>query len=765
MLNLSKKQRSTSDLIAILYLALLLLIDFLPYFKSLEIINPQFLYLSCLNLLLGIYLYFNTDKIPFNVAPYIGNSYIFKIYAVFLFFCGISFFAARNTSLVITKVTELLIVFCLFINLVILLRDKLHLIPRIILIVAISAFFQSFQQLQFFLIAPKGSSVIDLLNSMKGNTGNINILAASLTIKVPFLLFGVTRYNNYKVLIFIIALFTTTCAIFLTGARTPLINLFFIFIIYITYYLKQNSFAKSVALRIGYLLLPVLLAAFLSNFIFKKSEDKGRYVSIENRVTQINTEDASSRARLTFWKNAAEIIKKHPVFGIGLGNYQVESIPYERTTANGTNVSLHTHNDFLEIMSETGIINGLVYLSLFIYLLFVNCRNIVLPDNKTTRDISILILMMLIVYGVDSFFNFPMYRPTMQIFFALMLALSLITNSKVNTAKIVDFSKNKILFAIVISIGILTSCSAYIIYKASNLEYLIATDDINVNDTGVLNGDEVVKRMPAFPTTFGTSESFYEYAGIYYIREKKYDKALNCFSKASKINPYLGRIDFYKYVICNEKGNIDSAYVYSKRAFYLRPRNELFYKTSVNLAGLKKDTLEIFKQHRLFSQYIQNASAWTIASKALQTAGVKQEKLIDFINIGLRKIPGDSILIKQKNDFLITDYLVKGQNYEAQSDFDKALQTYKKGLKVDPNNIYVLQNIGFWYFNRGMNKEAIGYLLKALRTPGLYGGQTEYILSLCYKNNNDPENACKYFAIAKSLNYSRAQNQNMQNCP
>lgn len=752
-----KGKYTIPNFIVLLFISSLLVIDFLPYFKSAEIINPQFLYLSLVNLIISIYFYANSKIISKDIISIFRSSYIFKLYLIFVLLCAISIFSAKNSSLVFTKLTQIIIVFCLFVNLSILLKNKFDQFYKIIFIVSISALLQSWQQLCHFIIIPKNISIIKLLNAMEGNTGNINILASSLTIKVPFLLVGITHFNKYKKWFCFFSLFSVTAVIFLTGARTSLINLFLIFSIYIIYLSREYSFTRVTFFKVLYIIIPVLTAVLFVNSIFERSKDKSRYVSLENRVSQINTEDASSKARLIFWSNAIKMSSKKPVLGIGLGNYQVESIPYERTTSNDSTVSLHTHNDFLEILAETGIINGLIYLSIFICVFVINLKKIIKPENKESQIIAVLILLLLVVYGIDSFFNFPMYRPTMAIFFSFILALSL-TNSKINQIALpnkIFFSK--ITVSIIIVVSMLTSYSAFIIYKASNLEYLIARDNINMNQKGFLTGDQVVSKIVAYPNTLSSSESFYEYAGIYYVREKQYDKALNCFSKANKINGYSGRIDFYKNVISKNKGDIDSAYIYIKKAFYLRPRNYDLFNTAINFAISKRDTLEIVKEHELFSQYRPMPKTWDLAVRGLKYSGYNYQNLIKLIDQGLKKFPQDSALTVQKNELLITSYLTGGQNFENKSDLNNALQSYEKALKIDPKNVYISQNIGFNYLKQGQNKKAINTLLEALKHPGLNDGKTEFFLGISYLKENDKTNALKYFNLSKNKNYPAAK--------
>jgi len=749
------------EYIVLLFISLLLIIDFIPNNSGVLIANIQYLYLSILNVLTGIYIYMNSKMLSESIFPILKRSYLTISYLLFLFLCGLSFLVAKNESLVITRMSELLIIFCLFINLSILLKDKLDLLYKIVLIIAVSAFFQSglvlykFSQLSGYL------SVAEALSNMTGNTGNINIFAASLTIKVPFLLLGITHSKSIKKKFLLFTLFFVTTAIFLTGARASLLSLFVIVCFYTLYYLKVNSFNKLSFKNSFILIIPIIIALLASNRSFEKSKNNERYISVANRITQINSTDESAKARLVYWENALKMGQANPLLGIGLGNYRIESIPYEKTSQNDFVVSLHPHNNFLEVFAETGAINAILYLSLFVYIFCINIKRIIKSTDDNAKTVAVLCLMVLLVYGCDALFNFPMYRPTMQILFAILLALTVVNNTTLNDS---TSSFKTYLIPALIGLAIITSYSSSLIYKASNLEKAIIKDDINTNTKGALTGDEVVRRMPKYPNVFQTSESFYEYAGIYYIREKKYDKALSCFAKASKINPYSGRINFYKHVISKEKNNIDSAYVYLKEAFYLRPRNLFYYQHSTNLAAVKKDTIEILKEFELFSKYRKIPQTWIIPATELQKTKFNQKNLISFIDQGLKEIPNDSTLTKLKSDILVKKYIYEGQILLSQSKFSESLESFKKALKIDPKDVYLLQSMGLNYYYSKNYKQALTYFLDAVKYPGLNNGLAEYYIGICYLKTNDKENACKFFNLSKDKNFGGALQQLINDC-
>ena len=154
------------------------------------------------------------------------------------------------------------------------------------------------------------------------------------------------------------------------------------------------------------MLIPILFSLILANIVFKVNNGTGRYESVGSRVVQIaSTNEASVSARFTYWDNALTIINKSPFTGIGLGNWKIESIPYEKTSIDDGFISSHTHNDFLEITAETGIFNGFVYLLLFIIAFFINMKAILSKSDPNKKIIALLALLILTGYFIDAFFN------------------------------------------------------------------------------------------------------------------------------------------------------------------------------------------------------------------------------------------------------------------------------------------------------------------------------------------------------------------------
>ncbi|WP_369765085.1 O-antigen ligase family protein [Flavobacterium sp. WC2429] len=772
------------ETILLLFIVSFLIIDFFPQFGSVEIIAPQFLYLSVINIITSLFFYKNQDLISNGLAAVFKKSILFKTYIGFLVLCSISLVSANNFSLAVVNFMQIITVFSLFINLSVLLYNNFDLIYKIALLVAISVFAQAYLALSDFIGTSKSTDITNGLSMLKGNTGNINIFAASLAGKIPFILLAITHFTKWKKWLLVLSLFLATILIFLTASRASYISLFVEIILFIIVFLKINNQKKQNYINYISIILPLLIAFFVANIIFEKSNNNDRYKSVTNRVLQISSskeKDASKNARLTYWGNAFEIIKKNPVLGIGLGNWKIESIAYEKTQTNDLQISAHPHNDFLEIAAETGILNSIVYLFIFIFGLLLNLKNIFNEKEKEAQIIASLALLLMVSYGIDALFNFPLYRPTMQINFCFFLALTILNANPIATIK--EFHFKKIVTITLILLSTSTLYFSYSSFKAYRLENETRIDLSQEETKYQFTASEIANRIPLFPNVATTSEPYIELAGIYSLKEKKYEEALKYFNNSQRINPHTGRTEWYKYRIYKELGNTDSAYIYSKKAFEIRPRSEDYYLTAIVVETIKKDTAAILQIHNQFTKYIQKPNIWINTSSALAQSQYSNKALIQFIDSGLLVFPNDTTLLNRKksfqNDGLRTNTIsskpvkneaVKPNNitianqYGTESKYDKAIVYYKKALLDDPKNIIITQNIGICYFKLNQFKTAIIYLEKTLNSPTLTDGKTEFLLGASYLNTKNREKGCQNLKLAENKNYPGAAALVVQYC-
>lgn len=747
------------DFIALLFLALYLLIDFLPHFNSIEISNTQFFYLSLVNIVAFGYFFKNKIAVFYNYPLFSQVGLIQIIYITFIVLSGCSLFFAKNLSLSIISFSQILVVFFIIVNLILLFRDRLYLLPKIAFVIGVSVFLQSVAQLGNFL---KNFDNITLaLNELKGNTANVNIFAASLNVKIPFLIIGILQYENWKKWFLIITFFLSTFIVVLISSRSAYLGLFFELILFVIAYFKINSFSKKTFYTTLYIILPVLLSIVLANMVFKQGDNIGRFESVNNRILQIgDIKEASAAARLSYWENASEMIAKNPITGIGLGNWKVESIPNEKKIIDEAFISAHTHNDFLEIVTETGILNGIIYLSLFLLLFFTNAKSIFKKIDKD-KNIALLVLLLLTGYFIDAFFNFPLYRPTMQIAFAFMIVIS---HLNMNNKRTLNTSSSKIGLGLFI-LSLFVTGIMYTEFKASQLEFKIKYDQ------PALSSKEILSTFPAIAQIGIYGESFYQHAAIAAFNEKDLVAAEKYFKLANTVNPYNGVSNWYLHKIEKTKNNDEQAYALIKAAFYARPRTLNFYLDGLMMAAKKKDTTEILKIHRLFTSYRSMPANWIQTAIALQKANYSPTKIKLFLKEGLTLYPTDSLLkvktqgaLKNQNipthlnddtkkSQNVPNYMMEAKKMGDGGYFKKAIELYQKEFAIYPEKKVILQDIAVCYYSLNNTKTAISYLLRILNDPNLNDGKTEYLLSGCYHKMQDKTNSCKYLNLAVAKNF------------
>lgn len=630
-----------TDNVALCFVVGLLGIDFLPAFKSIDTLGPQFFYLSVLNLLFACYIFIKHRKVEITLFQQLKNSKFIRCYGLFLVCAGLSVFSANNFSLFAVNYSQLLITVVNMITLIILLHGKNHLFNQICFLICSSLFIQCFTELYSVFSQSSLADLHSKIGTIKGNTGNINVFSASINVKIPFVIIILLNSKNWKKWFAAFTLSAGTLIIILLGSRATYLALI-LEIIAVSFYLfyRKESYAKSIK-QLAFVLLPLFFAFLIVNILSNSNQSLVRNSNVITRIVSITDKmDGTATARQQFWNIGAKLILNNPVFGVGLGNWLIEALPHESKVVNNLQISKHAHNDYVEIAAENGILAGIFYVSVFLLICFKNALRIVHVQDKEQALFALLCLLILIGYSIDCLFNFPLHRPTMQVSFSLLLTFTFLNTKKISKFEV--YPRSKFLIAIVILISCFTTYLSYCVFQALKLQNDITADSQSSKD--LLTSTEIKQRMPTYPNVLTNSEPFVEILGIYLLNEKKYDEAHKYLNQAHKINQYNGRVEWYKHIMAKENNKKDSAYYYAKQAFKIRPRNDQYFKTVLFIAADFKDTTEILQAHKQYNGFVKNASNWIKTTHALESAGFNSFKLLQFIDEGLKEYPADQNL-------------------------------------------------------------------------------------------------------------------------
>ncbi len=138
------------------------------------------------------------------------------------------------------------------------------------------------------------------------------------------------------------------------------------------------------------------------------------------RGTGLTSSEDFSSGRLDFWASGLKIAAENPVLGSGLDTFGVAYTKFD--TWNGTLRVEHAHNDYLEMLSDGGIL-ALLCVGAFIFFLFRKSLEVIrTTPSSYRRGIAAGALAGCFGILVHSFFDFPL-RTNANMFFFLICAV------------------------------------------------------------------------------------------------------------------------------------------------------------------------------------------------------------------------------------------------------------------------------------------------------------------------------------------------------
>ena len=144
----------------------------------------------------------------------------------------------------------------------------------------------------------------------------------------------------------------------------------------------------------------------------------------------INKNIESSKGRLMVWEITLPMITENPVFGLGHGNYAKEYLNYQaKYFSNAANLKnaykaanlKQAHNEYLQAFAESGIIGGLLFLSVCLYpmYIFIKC----LRTNKGVQIYQYGVLLILGIILIHSFIDTPLHVLPVSILFYVLIGI------------------------------------------------------------------------------------------------------------------------------------------------------------------------------------------------------------------------------------------------------------------------------------------------------------------------------------------------------
>ena len=141
---------------------------------------------------------------------------------------------------------------------------------------------------------------------------------------------------------------------------------------------------------------------------------------LNRMVGTVNSEDPTT-GRAHFWDATLDIIKNHPVIGTGLGAFGVVYTGYD--SRNGLYRLEQAHNDYLQVLSDGGVVGALLGLFFIVNLFRMGFAR---RDSRDEfrRGVATGAMAGCFAVLVHSFFDFTLHTPSNALLFLIVAALA-----------------------------------------------------------------------------------------------------------------------------------------------------------------------------------------------------------------------------------------------------------------------------------------------------------------------------------------------------
>jgi O-antigen ligase len=263
-----------------------------------------------------------------------------------------------------------------------------------------------------------------------------------LALALPLGLLFSGALEKEKRFIYIFAVGLMSVALMMTNSRGGLISLGaeIAFLVAVTGFRRRRSRRKSAekksdirgaAIRAGLAL--ALIVAVLGSVALLGGEN-----GLSRLLGSINTDDPTT-GRTHFWSVTVDIIKTHPILGVGLGAYSVVYTGYD--SRNGLFRLEQAHNDYLQVLSDSGIVGAVLGL-FFVVSLFRMGFARRQSEDYFRRGVATGALAGCFAVLVHSFFDFTLHTTSNALLFLILAAMATL-NGRVEDASAVQKRRHR----------------------------------------------------------------------------------------------------------------------------------------------------------------------------------------------------------------------------------------------------------------------------------------------------------------------------------
>lgn len=244
-----------------------------------------------------------------------------------------------------------------------------------------------------------------------------NDIAYVLLSLFPLCFFYIVHKEGFlKRLLAIISIGASIILILFTGSRAGVIGLITLFLLLLFTKLEKVRWLYKVAF---------LIALFILYFLYEDKINIERYMTIIDIESDYNITDEFGRTQI--WKRAYQLITENPLTGVGANCFPM-ALGYLREDLFLIPQWQAAHNSYIQIITETGLIGFILFLSIIISSIknFLRVKNlkVITKEASELKTIGGLLFLGFIGHNIVAFFLSQGYSIFFTLFFAFSAALS-----------------------------------------------------------------------------------------------------------------------------------------------------------------------------------------------------------------------------------------------------------------------------------------------------------------------------------------------------
>ncbi len=770
----------------VVYLIALVLTNFVPQLGAFDAMGTQWFYLAVVNLLgLGGLWFAGEEELK------TFNNKVFWLLGLFLLFCLLSIVGAVNrveSVLVLSRYfTSFFVVFLIYqLGSV----DNKFIIRVMGWVLTVVCLVESLEILGILYLkvlhSPLNKVNLESIISsdLRLNQGNKNFTASNLLQKIPFVLILLFGSNRKGQLLGYLTFSLTCLAILVLNTRSTYVGLGVLVLLVNVYLIAQWVKTRKYSFNILFFNLLFLVGFFAANawlFRITQHQKKQKFENVIARASTISSDDQGADRRFIMWGQAWDYTKKNPITGCGLGNWKITAIAYDKYLLDDYRISKHVHNDFLEMMAETGIAGGLAFLFLFVFALYALFRTIVWKPDGWSGEAVVLCLALagvILMYMTDALLNFPGERTCNQI--NLAMALGLVATLPMVLAKKVVIMARPFVLGLSVTIALVLVWSGYNAFQSMTMQSAISAD--YSRQKPLLSPDLIGAKLGNYPNLTELCVPVIYIKARYYLRNDRDKEAFAIINIEKDPNPNLGLREALIAEYYASKAYYDSSLPYSKIAIEKLPRCRNYSKVFIYGCIAKKDSAAL---RNYFPPYIQSTTGlkavghWRDYAAAYFECTGNGNSTLAIIDSAIAAYPGQALLVNYRQALLDKDtpkpavqqntspagdqqavYMKlqeDGKTYFKNQDYDKAIICFRKSIGMRPDEISNYENLGLIYLVKHELQKSAENLKKVIDSKAYNNGKAEFYYAEALIDMKQVAAACPYLDIATSRNFSGAK--------